>query len=193
MLTTSRHPGEIHTGYHTTKPSQGVLGFMMSCLAGVIIFWVLLRLFKEDEISKQILQIATGLSLLGCLLFYLGTTWFLSFITGYSCKLSVSDNGIRYGAAYFAWPQVREIGARMKRGCFQVHLVLNRGWFAHHWLLTDDGMSLEMAEDLMLALKQQIAPQHELLVLTALPSPLKSQGSAKEQTKIEGDSQSNHA
>lgn len=169
MLTTSRNPGVIHAGYHTYKPAHGVLGFMMSCAASVIMLWVLLRLFREDEISEQNMQFAAGLAVVACLLFFLGTTWFFSFITGYSRKLSISESGIRYGAAYFAWPQVAEIGAHMKRGCFQVCIVLKRGWFANRWLVTDDGMSREMAEEFIKALRRQILPHYPQLVISKLP------------------------
>lgn len=170
MLTTSRNPGVIHAGYYTYKPMHGVLGFMMSCTASVIMLWVLIRLFREDEVSEEIVQIAAGLSAVGCLLFYLGTTWFFSFITGYSRKLSISEGGIRYGVAYFSWPQVVEIGARMKRGCFQVHITLKRGWFANRWLVTDDGMSREISEELIEALRRQILPHFQQLVIAKLPA-----------------------
>ncbi|MDZ4403826.1 hypothetical protein [Prosthecobacter sp.] len=170
MLTTSRNPGVVHAGYHTYKPFHGVLGFMMSCVASVIMLRVLLHLFKEEEISEQNMQIAAGLSVVGCLLFYLGTTWFFSFITGYSRKLSVSEGGIRYGVAYFSWPQVAVIGVCMKRGCFQVHVVLKRGWFANRRLVTDDGMSREMAEEFIAELRRQILPHFPHLVIARLPS-----------------------
>lgn len=169
MLTTSRNPGVVHAGYYTYKPSHGVLGFMMSCAASVIMLWVLIRLFREDEVSEENVQIAAGLSAVGCLLFYLGTTCFFSFITGYSRKLSISEGGIRYGVAYFSWPQVMEIGACMKRGCFQVHIVLKRGWFANRWLVTDDGMSREMSEEFIAALRRRILPHFPHLGIAQLP------------------------
>ncbi|MFN0077110.1 MAG: hypothetical protein ACKVY0_11605 [Prosthecobacter sp.] len=169
MLTTSRNPGVILSGYHTYKPAHGVLGFMMSCAASVIMLWVLIRLFRGNEVTEENVQIAAGLSAVGCLFFYLGTTWFFSFITGYSCKLSISEGGIRYGVAYYSWPQVAQVGARMKRGCFQVHIVLKRGWFANRWLVTDDGMSREMSEDFVEALERQILPHFPHLVIVELP------------------------
>ncbi|WP_395715448.1 hypothetical protein [Prosthecobacter sp.] len=169
MLTTTRHPGVVHTGYHTYKPVHGVLGFMMSCGASVILLWVLLHFFKEDEISPQNMQIAAGLSVIGCLLFFLGTTWFFSFITGYSLKLSIGEGGIRYGVAFFSWPQVSAIGARMKRGSFQVHVTLSRGWFSRRWLMTDDGMTREMAQELIEELRRQILPRFPRLEITRLP------------------------
>lgn len=169
MLTTTRHPGVIHTGYHTYKPAHGVLGFMMSCGACVIMLRVLLHFFKEDEISRENMLIAAGLTVIGCLLFFWGTTWFFSFITGYSRKLSIGEGGIRYGVGYFSWPQVAEIGARMKRGSFQVHVTLHRGWFASRWLITDDGMTREMAEELIEDLRKQILPRFPRLEITRLP------------------------
>ena len=170
MLTTSRNPGVIHAGHESSKPSRGVLGFMMSCLASVIMLRVLLTLFQDNQISEQNKLVAAGLSVVCCLLFYLGTSLFFSFITGYSRKLSISKSGIRYGAAYFTWPHVRLIGAHMKRGCFQVHIVLKRGWFANRWLVTDDGMSQEMSEEFIEALRKQILPHFPQLVIDELPS-----------------------
>lgn len=169
MLISSRQPGSIHVSYSTCKPVHGVIGFMMSCAAAVILLQVLLRLFQVEKISEQTLWKAGGLSLFACLLFFWGTTWFFSFITGYSRKLAISDGGIRYGLAFFAWPQVREIGARMKRECFQVHIELKRGLFTHRWLLSDDGMSREMAEDFTVALRRQILPHYPQLEITRLP------------------------
>lgn len=171
MLSTSRNPGVIHSGCHTYKPSHGVLGFMMSCAASVIMLRVLLHLFKEDEISEENMQIAAGLSVAGCLLFYLGTTWFFSFITGYARKLSVSEEGIRCGGAYYSWPQVEGISVRMKRGCFQVHIALKRGWLKRRWLVTDDGMSRELAETFIEDLRRQILPHFPHLGIASLPSP----------------------
>ncbi len=170
MLTTSRNPGVIHAGYCTYKPFHGVLGFMMSCTASVIMLWVLIRLFREEEVSEENMQIAASLSVVGCLLFYLGTTWFFSFITGYSRKLSIGEGGIRYGVAYFPWSQVMEIGAHMKRGCFQVHIILKRGWFASRWLVTDEGMSREVSEEFVEALRRQILPHFPHLVIAKLPA-----------------------
>ncbi len=170
MLTTSRNPGVIHAGYYTYKPFHGVLGFMMSCAASVIMLWVLIRLFREEEVSEENMQIAAGLAVVGCLLFYLGTTWFFSFLTGYSRKLSISEGGIRYGVAYFPWTLVKEIGASMKRGCFQVRITLNRGWFANRWLVTDDGMSREVSEEFVEALRCQILPHFPHLVIAKLPA-----------------------
>lgn len=170
MLTTSRNPGVIHAGHESSKPSRGVLGFMMSCLASVIMLRVLLILFQDNKLSEHNKLVAAGLSVVCCLLFYLGTTLFFSFITGYSRKLSISKGGIQYGAVYFNWPQVRVIGANMKRGCFQVHIVLKRGWFANRWLVTDDGMSREMSEAFIEALQKQILPHYPELVIDELPS-----------------------
>lgn len=169
MLTTSRRRGLVHAGSYAYRPVHGALGFMMSCAASVILLWVLIRLFREDEVSAESMQAAAGLAVVGCLLFYLGTTWFFSFITGYARKLTISEGGIRYGVAYFSWSQVEEIGARMKRGSFQVHVVLNRSWLASRWLLTDDGMSREMAEEFIEALRKQILPLNPRLTILKLP------------------------
>lgn len=174
MLTSTRHPGVIHAGYHTYKPVHGVLGFMMSCVACVIMMRVLLHFFKEDEISTQNMQIAVGLLVVACLLFFWGTTWFFSFITGYSRKLSIGEGGIRYGAVYFSWPQVAKIGMHMKRGTFQVHVTLSRGWFASRWLMTDDGMTREMAQELIEELRRQILPRFPRLEIIRLPEASKA-------------------
>lgn len=170
MLTTSRNPGVLHTGYYTYKPSHGVLGFMMSCAASVLLLRVLLRLFKEDEISEENLQTAAGMALAGCLLFYLGTTWFFSFITGYSRKLTISEEGIRYGPAYFSWPQVKALRARLKRGGYQVRVVLKRSWFPRRRLVTDDGMTREQYEDFLRDLQDSIQPRFPGLLLDELPA-----------------------
>lgn len=169
MLISSRQDGSIHVSYNTYKPVHGVIGFMMSCAAAVILLQVMLRLFQVENISEHTLWKAGGLSLFACLLFFWGTTWFFSFITGYNHKLVISDGGIRYGLAFFAWAQVREIGARMRRECYQVHVELKRGWFAHRWLVSDDGMSREMAEDFTAALRRQILPHYPQLEITRLP------------------------
>lgn len=159
MLTSSRHPGLIHVGHFTYKPFHGALGFMMSCAAGVLLVRVLLRLFQEDVVSESSMRLAAVLSLFGCLLFYWGTTWFFSFITGYSRKLIIGENGIRFGPSYFSWPQVARIGVRLKRGCYQVELVLQSGWHVRRRLVTDDGMTGEMSEEFIQALKREIQPR----------------------------------
>lgn len=174
MLTSTRYAGVIHTGHHTYKPVHGVLGFMMSCGACVLLMRVLLHFFKEDEVSRQAMEHAAGLSVVGCLLFFWGTTWFFSFITGYSRKLSIGEGGIRYGAAYFAWLQVAAIGVRVKRGTFQVHVRRSRGWFASRWLITDDGMTREMAEEFIEELRRQILPHFPRLEITRLPEMSKA-------------------
>lgn len=170
MLMSSRMPGVLYSATSSYKPSHGVIGFMMSCAASVILLRVMFRLLQDAQMSAQNLWVAGGLSVLACLLFYWGSTWFFSFVTGYMRKLTVSEGGIRHGSVFFSWPQVREISVRMHNGCFQIHVVLRRGWLARRWLLTDEGMGREMAEEFIESVRLQILPQHPQLEIARLPA-----------------------
>ena len=172
MLTTSRRPGVLHAGVRSTRPSHGVLGFMMACAASVILLRLLLRLFQEESLSGHSMQIATVMALSGCLLFYFCTTLFVSFITGHVRKLSVSVEGIRHGVAWHGWQEVRALELRLKEGCYQMRVRLQRGW---RWLLTDDGMSREEAEDLVKRLEESVRPHFPALGISG-PPPLPDAG-----------------
>ncbi len=170
MLTTSRYPGALHAGEYTYKPFHGVLGFMLSCAASVILRSVLLQLFQEEVLSEHSMQTAAGLSLLGCLLFYAGTTMFISFITSHTYKLRITLEGIRYGMAWYPWEKVKAVETPMKRGFYQVRVILQRGWFAKRWLITNDGLTREVAENLILALNESVVPCFPDLVVGELPA-----------------------
>lgn len=188
MLTTSRHPDALHADEYTYKPYHGVLGFMLSCAASIILLRVLLQLFQEDVISEQNMQTAAGLSLLGCLMFYFGTTMFMSFITTHTYKLRITLEGIRYGMAWFPWHKVKAIETPMKRGCYQVRLNLHRRWFTRRWLITNDGLTREMAENLIVSLNESITPCFPALVIGELP-PL-PQAQVADKTAGQSDAES---
>lgn len=159
MLMTTRRPGAVYSGIYTRKPVHGVVGFMMSCAAAVLLLWMMIHLFEQDVVPTSSKQMAAGLFLVACVLLYIGTTWFFSFITGDMRKLVIAESGIVYGLARFSWPQVAKIDVGIKHSSFQVRIVLERGWLASRWLITDDGMNRAMAEEFIEALRLQILPR----------------------------------
>ncbi len=177
MLTGTRRPGTVRSATLTRKPARGVLGFMMACSACVILLWLFMQFVGMDQVTTTDKQIAAGIVLAACVLFYLGSTWFFDFITGHTRKLTIGEDGVRYGPFCYSWPEVSKIGVGMKRGGFHVQLVLHRGWPASRWLLTDDGMSQSMAREFIEALESQILPQFpHLKVARLLPAAADESG-----------------
>lgn len=178
MLTSTRRPGTVLSASLTCKPARGVLGFVMTCSACVILLWLFMQWAGKDDITTSDKQTAVGIVAAACVLFYLGSTWFFAFLTGHTRKLTIGEDGARYGTACFSWLEVAEIGVGTRRGGFQVRLVLNRGWPASRWLLTDDGMSQSMAWEFLEALESQILPQFpHLKIAKLLPSVADESGS----------------
>ncbi|MEZ5386086.1 MAG: hypothetical protein R3F13_11290 [Prosthecobacter sp.] len=169
MLTTSRTPGILHAGSRTSRSTSGVLGFMLACAASILLLRLLLHFFQDENLPRVNQWNALGLALVGCVLFYIGTTLFISFVTGNERKLRISDEGIRYGWAWLPWTLVHKFEVLQLRGFYQIRVVLKRSWFRNRWLLTDEGMSREQSSELVEALRALVLPSHPDVVISDLP------------------------
>lgn len=170
MLTTARSPGVLHMGSRTSRSTSGVLGFMLACAASILLLRVLLLFFKQEDPSVSDQWTAFGVAVGGSVLFYIGTTLFISFVTGSERKLRISVEGIRYGWAWLPWELVRQIEVKQSRGVYQIHAILRRSWLKSRWLFTDEGMSREQASEFIEALRASVLSCHPEVVIADLPS-----------------------
>jgi hypothetical protein len=163
MLVTShesRTPGVFFTAWWRYQPSHGAFGALMVAAGVFLIGRVMLNFFQDEKITPRSIQIGAGLFLLGCMLFYLGSTLFFSLITGYAKKLTVSDNGVRMHHRYYTWGRIQWLDAQYRGGIQQLRLCLRGGLWKKRWLITDDGISPEQWEKLLQQLRERVLPHH---------------------------------
>ncbi|MBK8091584.1 MAG: hypothetical protein IPK32_06260 [Verrucomicrobiaceae bacterium] len=155
----SRTPGVLFTGFWRYKPSHGAVGALMSAAACILLGRMMLLFFRDEEVTLQKVQQAAALCFLGCLLFYFGTTLFFSFFTGYSTRLSISEDGVRYGNKFYDWRSILWIDGRLTTGAYQLYMQKRRGIFRTKRLLIDDGLSIEQWDRLQKQLKERVVPR----------------------------------
>lgn len=155
----SRTPGVLFTGMWRYKPSHGAMGALLCAGGCILIARVLLLFFQNSDISPESIRDAVALFFTGGVLFYIGTTLFFSLVTGYAKRLVISEEGVRYGNAFFSWKHISWIDARLRSGTYQIYIHRNRGLFRSRWLIIDDGFSEEQRERLMQQLSSRVLPR----------------------------------
>ena len=155
----SRTPGVIFTGFWRYKPVHGALGALLLGAAGILMAQLLLIFFQDDVITPEKIRLAVVLGLLSLGMFYFGSKLLFSLITGFSIRLTVSEEGVRYGGRYLPWPRVQWIDARLRGANPQVVLQLRGGLWKTRWLVIDDGLAEEQWERLSGALCKRVQPR----------------------------------
>ena len=156
----SRTPGVIFTGFWRYKPAHGAVGTLLLGAAGILMAQLLLIFFQDDVISPERGRQAALLGLLSLSMFYFGSKLFFSLITEVSIRLTVSEEGVRYGGRYFPWSRVRWIDARLRGAHLQVVLELRGGLLRTRWLVIDDGLAEEQWERLSGELCKRAQPRY---------------------------------
>ncbi len=155
----SRTPGVIFTGMWTYKPSHGALGVLLIGAAVLLLGRTALVFFQDDIIiQSDKIGIAVLLGIVGCVMFYFGSMLFFSLVTGYGCRLVISEEGVRYGTRYYSWRKIHWLDARMRDGCYQVLIARRSGIIRQRWLTTDDGLTQEQRDKLIHSLEQRVVP-----------------------------------
>lgn len=155
----SRTPGVIFTGFWRYKPAHGALGALLLGAAGILMAQLLLIFFQDDVITPEKVRMAVVLGVLALGMFYFGSKLLFSLITGFSIRLTVSEEGVRYGERYLPWPRVKWIDARLRGANPQVVLQLRSGLWKTRWLVIDDGLAEEQWEQLSGALCKRVQPR----------------------------------
>jgi hypothetical protein len=155
----SRTQGVIFSGFWRYKPSHGGLGAVLLCAAGILMARLLLIFFQDDVIPPEKVQQAVVLGIAAFAMFYFGSMLLFSLITGYSVRLTVSDEGVRYGTKYVPWSRIEWIDARLRGVNLQVVLRRRSGLWKTRWLAIDEGLSEEQWTRLLKALCERVLPR----------------------------------
>lgn len=140
----SRSPGSIASGLSWRyKPAHGGVGALLLCAACLLMVRLMLLMFQDDVIKPEKVHEAIAVGVAAFVMFYFGSTLLFSLITGFTLRLSISEDGVRYGSQFYSWDRVQWIDARFRRGNLQVHVTMRSGLFRKKWLIVDDGLSDE--------------------------------------------------
>ena len=150
------------SAYHYRRTPVLVVSIGLILFCSPFLFRCLWEFGKIYQSPHKILIGLFPTTVLGLFVF-IGAKLLRYYLTDYSLPLVIDREGVRYGDRFYPWDGIRALRGRISQSSIQL-LLLRRGIITpDRYLLTNDGLSDEKYDALMIKLQTEVAPLHEHL------------------------------
>ena len=142
-------PRVFYSGRFRYRKAGVLFAALLAVAFGTAPLVVCFRRFSEIVWSWKAIGAACFVGAICALLLFAGIKLFLKWLTGTSLALEVTTEGVRYGNARHAWPDIRWIGGTTNRGRVQLRLKVNGLARPDIQLLVDEPLTVDRYDALM--------------------------------------------